>query len=157
MLMDCSGFLTRETRSEPADRCRRSRRGVSRTGITAGDVLMVHASMRRVGPVERDAVGMVDALREAVGVRGSLLMVLSADESEPPDALRSPVDGEDMGVLAEVFHTYPGVALNDHPANRYAAIGPAAVRRARCRMAWSIGTRCAVPRPRGSRTQARRP
>ena len=97
-------------------------------GITAGDVLMVHASMRRVGAVERGAVGMVDALREAVGVRGTLLMVLSADESEPFDALRSPVDIEDMGVLAELFRTYPGLAVNDHPADRFAAIGPAAAR-----------------------------
>jgi aminoglycoside N3'-acetyltransferase len=97
-------------------------------GITAGEVLMVHASMRRVGAVERGAVGMVDALREAVGVRGTLLMVLSADESEPFDALRSPVDIEDMGVLAELFRTYPGAAVNDHSADRFAAIGPAAAR-----------------------------
>lgn len=97
-------------------------------GIRAGDLLMVHASMRRVGPVERGAVGMIDALREAVGMRGTLLMVLSADDSEPFDALRSPVDVEDMGVLPEVFRTYPGVAVNNHPADRFAAIGPAAAR-----------------------------
>lgn len=95
-------------------------------GVTAGDLLMIHASMRRVGPVERGALGLIDALREAVGPGGTLLMVLSADESEPFDALRSPVDIEDMGVLAEVFRTYPGVSINDHPADRFAAIGPAA-------------------------------
>ncbi len=87
---------------------------------------MIHASMRRVGPVERGARGLIDALHIAVGRAGTLLMVLSADASEPFDALRSPVDVEDMGVLAEVFRTYPGVAVNDHPADRFAALGPAA-------------------------------
>lgn len=95
-------------------------------GVTAGSIVMIHASLRRVGPVERGAFGVIDALREVVGPAGTLLMVLSADESEPFDALRSPVDIEDMGVLAEVFRTYPGVAVNDHPADRFAAIGPAA-------------------------------
>jgi aminoglycoside N3'-acetyltransferase len=95
-------------------------------GVTAGDLLMIHASMCKVGPVERGALGLIDALREAVGRGGTLLMVLSADETEPFDALRSPVDIEDMGVLAEVFRTYAGVLVNDHPADRFAAIGPAA-------------------------------
>lgn len=95
-------------------------------GVAAGSIVMIHASLRSVGPVERGAVGVIDALRDAVGPAGTLLMVLSADDSEPFDALRSPVDIEDMGVLAEVFRTYPGVLVNDHPADRFAAIGPAA-------------------------------
>lgn len=95
-------------------------------GLAAGDAVMVHASLRAVGPVERGAVGVIDALRTAVGHGGTLLMVLSADETEPFDPLRSPVDIEDMGVLAEVFRTYPGVLVNDHPADRFAAIGATA-------------------------------
>jgi aminoglycoside N3'-acetyltransferase len=95
-------------------------------GVHAGDPLMIHASMRRVGPIERGALGLIDALRQVIGPAGTLLMVLSADESEPFDALLSPVDVDDMGVLAEVFRTYPGVSVNDHPADRFAAIGPAA-------------------------------
>ena len=95
-------------------------------GVSPGNLLMIHASMRSVGSVERGALGVVDALREAVGPAGTLLMVLGADESRPFDALRSPVDIEDMGVLAEVFRTYPGISVNDHPADRFAAIGPAA-------------------------------
>lgn len=82
--------------------------------------------MRSVGPVAGGAAGLIDALRKTVGSGGTLLMVLSADDSEPFDALRTPVDIDDMGVLAEVFRTYPGVSVNDHPADRFAAIGPAA-------------------------------
>lgn len=95
-------------------------------GVGEGDVVMIHASMRRRGPVEGGAAGVIEALRRAVGAGGTLLMVLGADEDEPFDALRSPVDIEEMGVLAEVFRTSPGVAVNDHPADRFAALGPAA-------------------------------
>jgi aminoglycoside N3'-acetyltransferase len=95
-------------------------------GVRPGDVVMTHASLRAVGPVAGGAVGVIEAQRAAVGPGGTLLMVLSADEDEPFDALTSPVDVEDMGVLAEVFRTYPGVKVNDHPADRFAAIGPAA-------------------------------
>jgi aminoglycoside N3'-acetyltransferase len=96
-------------------------------GVRRGGALMIHASMRRVGPVEGGAAGVVSALQEAVGPDGTLLMVLSADEDEPFDALRSPVDTADMGVLAEVFRTFPGVRVNDHAADRFAALGPGAL------------------------------
>lgn len=96
-------------------------------GVGPGDILMIHASLRRVGPVEGGAAGVIEALRAAIGPEGTLLMVLSAVEDRPFDALRSPVDVGDMGVLAEVFRTYPGVSVNDHPADRFAALGPAAL------------------------------
>ena len=95
-------------------------------GVQAGDILMTHASLRRLGPVEEGAAGLIEAQRAAVGSSGTLLMVLSASEDAPFDAARSPVDVKDMGVLAEVFRTYPGVEVNDHPADRFAAMGAAA-------------------------------
>lgn len=95
-------------------------------GVAPGDVVMTHASLRKLGPVEGGAVGVIEAQRAAVGPDGTLLMVLSADEDEPFDAHTSPVDVEDMGWLAETFRTYPGVDVNDHPADRFAAVGPRA-------------------------------
>lgn len=95
-------------------------------GLGAGEIVMIHASLRRVGPVEGGAVGVIAALRAAVGPGGTLLAVLGADADEPFDTLRTPVDVEDMGVFAEVFRTYAGVSVNDHVAARYAAQGPAA-------------------------------
>ena len=81
---------------------------------------MPHVSMRKVGGTARD---LLEALCEAVGPTGTLLMVLSAPDGEPFDALQSPVDTEDMGVFAEVFRTAPGVQVNDHAADRFAARG----------------------------------
>lgn len=92
-------------------------------GLRAGDVVMTHASMRKVGLVEGGGRSLLEAQLAVVGREGTLLMVLSADEDEPFDAQKTPVDVEDMGILAEVFRTYPGVQVSDHPADRFGAIG----------------------------------
>jgi aminoglycoside N3'-acetyltransferase len=115
-----------------------------RLGVHAGDLLMVHASLRAVGPVEGGADGVADALQAAVGPSGTLLMVLGArddwgwvnqrpehDRAEllrdaaPFDCLTTPAD-PDVGVLAEVFRTRPRTKVSDHPEGRFAASGPLA-------------------------------
>ena len=93
-------------------------------GIASGTTVMIHASLRRLGPVPGRATAVLNALREAVGPAGTLVMVLGADADDPFDALQTPVDIEDMGVLAEVFRTHPGVEVSDHALARYAAWGP---------------------------------
>jgi aminoglycoside N3'-acetyltransferase len=95
-------------------------------GVEEGALLMVHASLRRLGPVEGRADAVLDALRAAIGEQGTLLMVLGADPDEAFDALTTEVDVDDMGVLAEVFRTRPGTVVNDHAAGRMAAAGPLA-------------------------------
>lgn len=92
-------------------------------GLRPGDVVMTHASMRQVGLLEHGAAGLIEAQRAVVGPEGTLLMILGADQSEPFDPLSTPVDIADMGVLAEVFRTFPGVCVSDHPADRFGAIG----------------------------------
>ena len=110
-------------------------------GVEHGDTVMVHASLRAVGPVEGGAAGLITALDRAVGPEGSLLMVLGARddwawvnelpeeeradllaEAEPFDALRTPAE-PDVGTLAEVFRTHPGTRVSDHPEGRFAARG----------------------------------
>lgn len=95
-------------------------------GLRPGMTVMMHASLRRLGPMQGGAHTLIEATRAAVGEQGTLLMVLGADWSDarPYDAQNSPVDTDDMGVLCEVFRRFPGVAVNDHPAARFAAIGP---------------------------------
>ena len=95
-------------------------------GVRRGVTLMVHASLRRLGPVPGRADGVLDALRGALGPEGTLVMVLGADPDEPFDVEQTPVDVEDFGVLAEVFRTRAGVMVSDHALARYAAWGPRA-------------------------------
>lgn len=112
-----------------------------RLGVSAGDVLMVHASLRKLGPVEGGAAGVIAALDEAVSNQGTLLMVLGAKDdwawvnerpeservalladAEPFDAATAPAES-DLGVLAEVFRQHPGTQVSDHPEGRFAARG----------------------------------
>lgn len=115
-----------------------------RLGVRDGDRLMIHASLRKIGAVEGGAAGVLDALDEAVGPRGGLLMILGAviehewvnerPESErdalladvaPYDPLSSPVLPE-VGYLAEAFRTRPGTIVTDNPSGRFAARGGSA-------------------------------
>jgi aminoglycoside N3'-acetyltransferase len=110
-------------------------------GVEPGDVLMVHASLRAIGPVEGGAAGVVEALDSAVGPTGTLIMTLGAQDdwdwvNERPEAERAalldsarpfqvevtPAD-PDVGVLAEVFRRLPGTLASDHPDGRFGARG----------------------------------
>jgi aminoglycoside N3'-acetyltransferase len=94
-----------------------------RLGVAAGDLLMVHASLRAIGPVEGGGAGVVAALEAAIGPGGTLLMTIGApDDGAPFDAATTPAD-PDIGVLAEVFRTTPGTVVSDHPEGRFAARG----------------------------------
>jgi aminoglycoside N3'-acetyltransferase len=91
-------------------------------GLRDGDLVMTHASLRKVGPIQGGAAGLIEAQRLAVGAAGTLLMVLSATDGIF-DARTSPVDVKELGWLAEIFRVYPGVLASDHPASRFGALG----------------------------------
>ena len=110
-------------------------------GLRAGDLVMVHASLRRLGPVEGRAAGVVDAILAAIAPGGTMVMVLGATDdhawvNERPEAEREALlaDAEpfdagtnpalpEIGTLAEVFRTVPGTVVNAHPEGRFAAHG----------------------------------
>ena len=115
-----------------------------RLGVTSGALVMVHASLRRLGPVARGADGVIDALATAVGTDGTLMMNVGVRDDwswvgERPvrereallagspvfDAASTEAD-PDNGVLAEVFRRRAGVIPSDHPEGRFAALGPLA-------------------------------
>lgn len=112
-----------------------------RLGVAEGEVVMVHASLRTIGPVAGGAGTVVRALDAAVGATGTLLMTIGARDdwswvnerpeadreallagTEPFDAAATPAD-PDVGALAEVFRKAPGTVVSDHPEGRFAARG----------------------------------
>jgi len=95
-------------------------------GVRRGGVLLVHTSFSRVGPVEGGPVGLIDALQEAVGPEGTLVMPTLSDGADVYDAATTPVF--EMGICAELFRQQPGVLRSDHPGASFAARGPAAKR-----------------------------
>ena len=115
-------------------------------GVRPGDALMVHVSLRAVGPIDGRAAALVGVLDRAVGPSGTLMMTLGARDdwawvNEQPeerragllagtpvfDASTTPAD-PDVGVFAEVFRTTPGTVVSDHPEGRFGARGRLAQR-----------------------------
>jgi aminoglycoside 3-N-acetyltransferase len=95
-------------------------------GVRPASVLVVHTSFSRVGPVEDGPLGLIAALRTALGPYGTLVMPsMTDDDDEPFDVAGSPCRG--MGVVADTFRTLPGVLRSDSP-HAFAAIGPRAGR-----------------------------
>lgn len=115
---------------------------LARLKLARGDLVMVHASLRAIGPVDGGAESVIGAILDTIGPEGTMVMVLGLDipgydavtrlpqaEQKAAVAKMPPVDlaaarsSPEIGMLAEVFRTYPGVRVVPHPDGRFAAIG----------------------------------
>ena len=110
-------------------------------GVVPGDMVMVHASLRAIGPVDGGPEGVLEALDRAVGPDGTLLMILGAEIAEDgvnerPELERAglvahapPFDPDttpafhEVGYLAEVFRKRAGTRVTDNPSGRFGARG----------------------------------
>lgn len=125
---------------------RRLRADLQRLGVRPGDLLMLHASLRRTGLARTDfgeggADLLLDALEAAVGPDGTLMMVLGTDYpmdwvyDHPPEARAALLAGSpafdyrhagvlpEVGWLAEAFRRRPGTLTSDNPSGRFGARG----------------------------------
>lgn len=94
-------------------------------GVARGGVLLVHTSFRALRPVEGGPERLVDALLEAIGPAGTLVMPsFTADDDAPFFPGTTPA-APDLGIVAETFRRRPGVRRSDHPF-AFAAHGPLA-------------------------------
>jgi aminoglycoside 3-N-acetyltransferase len=93
-------------------------------GVREGGVLLVHTSFRAVRPVAGGPLGLIGALREAVGPGGTLVMPTMTDGEAIFDPATTPT--RDMGITAEVFWRQSGVLRSSHPGGSFAAEGPRA-------------------------------
>jgi aminoglycoside 3-N-acetyltransferase len=111
-------------------------------GVTAGDVVMVHASLRAIGEVAGGPDEVHLAIKDAITADGTLVMYASCPryfdevgrgnltpekESEILDKLPvfdsvSARSARDNGALVEFFRTWPGSRVNNHVA-RFVAWG----------------------------------
>jgi aminoglycoside 3-N-acetyltransferase len=93
-------------------------------GVEPGGVLVVHTAFSKVAPVEGGPEGLIEALREALGPEGTLVMPsMSDDDDHPFQVGETPC--RSMGIVADTFWRLPGVLRSDNP-HAFAAIGPAA-------------------------------
>ncbi len=96
-------------------------------GVRPGGVLLVHASLKALGPVDGGPTSVIQGLIDAVGPTGTLLMPTLTYElaytADPCfEQLRSP---SVVGALTELFRNHPGVRRSLHPTHSVAGVGPA--------------------------------
>jgi aminoglycoside N3'-acetyltransferase len=113
-----------------------------RLGIRDGDVLMVHASLKEIGPVVGGAHAIVGALCDAVAPGGTLMGYASWDRSPYGETLNgSQLDEETrrnwppfrpdtakaypgFGLLNPFLVDTPGALRSAHPDASMVAVGP---------------------------------
>ncbi|HEY3902208.1 MAG TPA: AAC(3) family N-acetyltransferase [Chthoniobacter sp.] len=124
------------------------RRDLEQLGVRSGDILCVHSSLKRLGLVIGGVRTVIEALLDAVGSEGTIMMpAYSGDLSDPAEWRFPPVPSElipqiraetppydptltptrGMGAIPEYFRRYPGVVRSPHPQSSFAAIGPRAL------------------------------
>lgn len=93
-------------------------------GVRPGGVLLVHTAFSRVRPVEGGPLGLIQALSDALGPEGTLVVPTMTAGDSVFDPRTTPT--QDMGVTAERFRRLAGVLRSDHPGASFAARGPRA-------------------------------
>jgi aminoglycoside 3-N-acetyltransferase len=120
---------------------------LERLGLRTDDVVLVHASLRRVGFVLGGAPGVVGALLDTVGPGGTVVVPAftsgNCDPSRWARTRKSPVPSQwwplireylpafdpavtpslNIGAIAEAVRTWPGAVRSRHPQTSFAAVG----------------------------------
>jgi len=118
-------------------------RDLRRLGARQGDVLLVHTAFSKLGWVNWSPQTLIEALTDALGEDGTLVMTAQTGMSDPAewnappvpkswvseirrtmpayDPKLTPVRGQ--GVVPEYFRTWPGVVRSAHPQISFCAIG----------------------------------
>ena len=94
-------------------------------GVTAGDTLFIHSSFKSLGPVDGHAETVVNALEDAVGTDGLVLMPSFNLVEWDQRALVWNVDStpSTVGWLTEYFRLMPDTVRSDHYSHSVAARG----------------------------------
>jgi aminoglycoside 3-N-acetyltransferase len=116
-------------------------------GVRRGSVLLLHSSLKALGWVCGGPVAVVQALRDALGPDGTLVVPTHTPDNTDPAGWRHPPVPESwwpvirahmppfdpavtpsrwMGAVADTVRTWPGARRSDHPQVSFAAVGPAA-------------------------------
>lgn len=98
--------------------------GLRALGLGAGDLVLVHSSLKQVGWIEGGPAALAQAYLDVLGPEGTLVVptLVPALRGIRPrfEARRSP---SEMGRFTETVRTWPGARRSDHPTHSVAALG----------------------------------
>ncbi len=118
--------------------------GLKGIGVREGDALMVHTSLKAIGYVCGGPQTVIEALIEALGEEGTIMMPTQSWKNlDPSDGVHWDADESQwqlirdnwpaydktitptntMGSVAEMFRSWPGSIRSDHPARSVCAYG----------------------------------
>ena len=98
--------------------------GLRKLGLDKGDTVMVHASLRAVGPIEGRAEVLVNAIINVLTDTGTLMAYVDYEPTEAApnfDIVTSPARS-DYGVFAEIVRTWPEACRSANPGASVSAI-----------------------------------
>ena len=116
-------------------------------GVEAGQTVLAHLAMSKLGWVIGGAEAVILALLEAVGDTGTIMMPAHCSNNTDPWEWQNPpvpkrwwqtirdhtpaydprtTPTRELGVTPELFRTWPGAVRSAHPAFSFAAVGPRA-------------------------------
>ncbi|WP_408736767.1 aminoglycoside N(3)-acetyltransferase [Acetobacter pomorum] len=113
-------------------------------GVQEASTLLVHSSLKALGWVSGGPAAVLQAMSSVVTARGNIVMPSQSQDLTDPagweappvpldwfDAIRASMPAfdpqrtpsRDMGVIAELFRTWPEVLRSNHPTSSFAAWG----------------------------------
>lgn len=96
-------------------------------GVKEGMDLMMHSSLKRIGPVDGGPDAIIDALFEVLGSGGTLIMsTVSGSVSQKQPIFHVDHTPSSVGYLSNVFRKRDKVIRSLHPVHSLAAFGPKA-------------------------------
>ncbi|MFN5347486.1 MAG: AAC(3) family N-acetyltransferase [Bacteroidota bacterium] len=102
---------------------------IKNIGVAKGDHLLVHCSLSKIGYINGGALTLIEALLEAVGPEGTLLMPAFPAKGRNKDYLLENTVFElnntpsQMGATSETFRKMTGVKRSFHPTDSVCAFG----------------------------------
>lgn len=97
--------------------------GLRTLGLSAGDDVVVHSSLRALGNVEGGAPAVVDALRAVLGVTGTLVVPAFTYGIGLTDLVDQRTTPGRTGAIAEAARAQPEARRSDHPTHSVVALG----------------------------------
>ena len=118
-------------RTAPLIRKQQIAADLRRLGISPGDVVFLHSSLKSIGYVERGAYAILQALLDVITEEGTLIVptyylpggtIYSACRQK--DYVFDPrVHGSDLGAIPDAFLQFSGIERSIHPTHSVSALG----------------------------------